>query len=463
VNLIVGGANYFSGDYSHPTAAEKIHHFLDTAHSYGIRVIPYVTFSDWNFEAPGYQEHAGDWMVSKAIEYAHHTTLMCFGAEGWRKHVERECDALLANFDFDGLYIDHWFITRHCHNPRHGCGGYLGRFVTEGYHDFAKRLRRVVARHTDGAGIMLLNSNNLISSTNLAWFDMRLLGENNNPLVLPGETIMSTWNGKRQGVQSAIMWRAYQDAIDMQNFCATFAFSYRLRKSWNNLSILDDWLAAGPETELGFNRSYWECLRFFDVNKARLFSAFDSRDVISMSQPGSQVSAFARDSRVMVHLGFLMQQASDTAEKSRPRRRETLLIHKPESLGLEPGLRYRIVDLLAGRYLDNRIYSVDDLHSVPVILTLGVARILLLTPVEEDPRLVFYRGADAVETDFSKDKLTFRIKAVEGSPVSLYIDPGKARYSSRTPGFKLESAKGDFNVFAGRLPKDKTVVLARER
>ncbi len=462
VNLIVGGANYFSGDYSHPTAAEKIRHFLDTAHSYGIKVIPYVTFSDWNFEAPGYQEHAGDWMVSKAIEYAHHTTLMCFGAEGWRKHVERECDALLADFDFDGLYVDHWFITRHCHNPRHGCDGYLGRFVTEGYHDFARRLRRVVARHTDGAGIMLLNSNNLISSTNLAWFDMRLLGENNNPLVLPGETIMSTWNGKRQGVQSAIMWRGYQDALDMQNFCATFAFSYRLRKSWNNVQILDDWLAAGPETELGFNRSYWECLRFFDVNKARLFSAFDSRDVISMSQPGSQVAAFARDSRVMVHLGFLMQQASGTTVESRPRRRETLLIHKPESLGLEPGLRYRIVDLLAGRYLDNRIYSVDDLRSVPVTLTLGVARILLLTPVEQGPRLVFFRGADAVETAVGEDKLTFSIKAVEGSPVSLYIDPGKARYRSRTPGLKLKSSKGDFNVFAGRLPKDKTVVLARE-
>ena len=462
VNLIVGGANYFSGDYSHPTAAEKIHHFLETAHSYGIKVIPYVTFSDWNFEAPGYQEHAADWMVSKAIEYAHQTTLMCFGAEGWRKHVERECDKLLADFDFDGLYVDHWFITRHCDNPRHGCGGYLGRFVTEGYHDFARRLRRVVARHTDGAGIMLLNSNNLISSTNLAWFDMRLLGENNNPLVLPGETIMSTWNGKRQGVQSAIMWRDYQDAIDMQNFCATFAFSYRLRKSWNNLGILDDWLSAGPETELGFNRSYWECLRFFDVNKARLFSAFDSQEVISMSQPGSQATAFTRDGAVMVHLGFLMQQGSDPAAKSRPQRRETLLINQPESLGLKPETGYRIVDLLARRYLNDRTYSLDDLRRVPVTLTLGAARILLITPVEESPQLVFFRGADAVEADFSRDRLTLSIKAVEGSPVSLYIDPGKARYSSQTPGVKLESSRGDLAVFSGLLPRDKTIVLARE-
>ncbi|MEA1997058.1 MAG: DUF6259 domain-containing protein, partial [Gemmatimonadota bacterium] len=278
VNLIVGGANYFSGDYSHPTHPEKIHHFLETAHRYGMKVIPYVTFSDYNFEAPGYQEHAADWMNSQSVEYAGHTTLMCFGAQGWREHVERECDALLERFDFDGLYVDHWFTTRLCHNSKHGCTGSLGRFVTEGYHDFAKRLRKVVARHTEGRGIMLLNSNNLISSTNLAWFDMRLLGENNNPLQLPGETIMSTWNGRRQGVQSAIMWRAYQDPVDMLNFCAIFGFSLRLRKSRNNLRILEDWIEAGksPDSELGMNRIYWELSRFFDVNRARMFSAFDS-------------------------------------------------------------------------------------------------------------------------------------------------------------------------------------------
>jgi len=465
VNLIVGGANYFSGDYSRPTFPGKIHSFLDAAHSYGIKVIPYVTFSDWNFEAPGYQEHAADWMCSKSIEYAHHTTLMCFGAEGWRKHVEAQCDSLLAQFDFDGLYVDHWFITRHCNNSRHGCGGYLGRFVTEGYHDFAKRLRRVVARHTDGKGIMLLNSNNLISSTNLAWFDMRLLGENNNPLVLPGETIMSTWNGKRQGVQSSIMWRAYQEAIDMLNFCATFGFSLRLRKSRNNRRIFENWLSADPgdpESELGFNRNYWECLRFFDVNRARRFSAFDSREVISLAQPGSLVTAFAREGRLMAHLGYMISRESRAAAGGgkRPERREHLSIHKPEILGLVPGAHYRIVDLMADRYLDERTYSLDDLKSVPVTLTLGVSRILLVKPVEQGPHLVYFRGADRVEADPGSEKLTFRITAAQGSPVSLYLEPGGNKYRSLTPGISAGAEGGDFAVFSGLLPADGVVVLA---
>ena len=314
---------------------------------------------------------------------------------------------------------------------------------------------------------MFLNSNNLISSTNLAWFDMRLLGENNNPLALPGETIMSTWNGKRQGVQSVIMWRGYQDAVDMLNFCATFGFSLRLRKSRNNPRIFEDWVSADPtdpKSELEFNRNYWEILRFFDVNRARQFSAFDSRDVISLAQPGSQVTAFARDSRLMVHLGFLLpQDPSARAWTARPRRSETLSIHKPESLGLTPGTRYRIVDLMGNRYLDRRSYSLEDLKQVPVTLTLGVARILLIEPVEEGPHLVYFRGADRVETEAGQDKITLRITAAEGSPISLYLDTQGLEYRSLTPGISMQPTPGDFVVFSGFVPADGMVVLGREQ
>ena len=178
VNLIIGGADYWSGDYSRPLEAAKIKHFLDTAHRYGIKVIPYVTFTDFNFAAPGYQEHAAEWMASKGIEYANETTLMCYNAKGWREFLEKQWDQLLANFPFDGLYIDHWINIRYCTNSRHGCGGYLGTFATDGYHDFAKRARRVVARHTNGKGIMLLNANMLLFSGMVPWFDIRLNGEN---------------------------------------------------------------------------------------------------------------------------------------------------------------------------------------------------------------------------------------------------------------------------------------------
>ncbi|MBW7995528.1 MAG: hypothetical protein FVQ81_02930 [Candidatus Glassbacteria bacterium] len=465
VNLIVGGANYFSGDYSHPTYPEKIREFLKVAHSYGMKVIPYVTFSDWNFEAPGYQQHATEWMQSKGIEYAGHTTLMCFGAEGWREHVAREVDALLADFEFDGVYVDHWFHTRFCNNPRHGCGTYLGRFVTEGYHDFARRLRAAVARHTDGQGIMLLNSNNLISSTNLAWFDMRLLGENNDPLVAGSETIASTWNGKRQGVQSSIMWRERQNALDMLNFAATFGFSLRLRKSRNNESILADWRAASDqESELGMNRLYWEVLRFFGANEARMFRTFDSRDVISLAKPGSHVTTFARDGSLLLMMGY--QAAGDRAASpgsgKRPERQETLTLHQPAELGLDSEGSYRAVDLAAGGYLWPEALKPAEIGEQKIGLTLGRARLILVTPDRgEYPRLVYFRGADRVGSKLTGGELAFTISAVEGAPVELYIDAGGMNLASQSDGFDLLRRPGeDFAVLTGILGSDKTIKVA---
>jgi hypothetical protein len=463
VNLIVGGANYFSGDYSHPSHPDKIRAFLDMAHSYGMKVIPYVTFSDWNFEAPGYQQHATDWMQSKGIEYAGHTTLMCFGAEGWRKHVEKEVDNLLANFEFDGLYVDHWFHTRFCNNPRHGCGAYLGRFVTEGYHDFARRLRASVARHTDGKGIMYLNSNNLISSTNLAWFDMRLLGENNDPLQAAGETITSTWNGRRQGVQSSIMWRANQNSVDMLNFASTFAFSLRLRKSWNNEDILGDWRkASDPETELGMNRLYWDAVRFFGVNKAEEFSAFDSRDVISLGKQGSQVTTFARDGSLLLLIGY--QAAATSSAGRRPVREDRLTIGQPGKLGLDSNGSYSLVDLVAGKYI-GKATGLAGIENIPVKLTLGRARLLLLTPVADTPRVVYFRGADGITGGFSGDGTAeLEIDAAQGSPVELYIDAGGSKLKCLTDGFSITKAPAaDFIAVSGILNSDKSIQLTTGR
>src|SRR5205807_6102732 len=45
---------------------------------------------DFNFAAPGYQEHAADWMASQSIEFANETTLMCYNAAGWREHLEKQ-------------------------------------------------------------------------------------------------------------------------------------------------------------------------------------------------------------------------------------------------------------------------------------------------------------------------------------------------------------------------------------
>jgi hypothetical protein len=445
VNLIIGGADYWSGDYARPLAPEKIKHFIATAHRYGIKVIPYVTFTDFNFAAPGFQEHATEWMASKSIEYANETTLMCYNAKGWRDQLEKQWDQLLAEFDFDGLYIDHWINIRYCSNSRHGCGGYLGSFATEGYHDFAKRARRVVARHTDGNGIMLLNANMLLFSGVVPWFDIRLNGENDDPLKMREETIVTTWNGWGQGVQSLAMWRPAQDTKSMINLMTTFAIPFRLNRMLMPRDA-GEWKSS-QAPELALAREFWGIWRFFGLNGAEKFSSFDARDVLQMTEPGSIVNGFARDGRALVVIGV---QGGAGA------RGDTLRILSPSRLGLKDGLRYRAIDLRSNRTLGTP-RSVAELARIPVQLSGDDPLILLIEPERKGPGLVWFRGADGVA---QSGDFEFRVQAVPGSPLELYVEEAGQMFRAVTPGFERKPS-GDFAVFSGLVPEDGVVRLAR--
>jgi len=449
VNLIIGGANYWSGDYARPLEPAKTRRFIETAHRYGIKVIPYVTFADFNFTAPGYQAHAADWMASKSIEYANETTLMCYNAQGWREHLEKQWDQLLANFDFDGLYIDHWINIRFCTNSRHGCGGYTGSFATEGYHDFAKRARRVVARHTQGQGIMLLNANMLLFSGVVPWFDIRLNGENDDPLKMREETIITTWNGWGQGVQSLAMWRPAQDSRSMINLMTTFAIPFRLNRMMTPRS-LEEWGAA-QTPELAMAREFWGIWRFFPLNGAQKFSSFDTREVLRMTQPGSIVNGFARDGRALIVMGV---------QGGRGLREETLEILAPARLGLKEGAQHRIVDLRNNRYLGDRSYGFAELVAIPVRLTNDDPLILLIQPQRKEPHLVWFRGADQVRVTPRDGAFEFQVKSAAGSPLDLYFDAAGQTWRAATPGFDARTA-GDFTLFTGAAPPDGVVRLTR--
>jgi hypothetical protein len=448
VNLIVGGANYWSGDYARPLQPEKTRRFIQTAHDYGIRVIPYVTFADFNFAAPGYQQHATEWMASAGIEYANETTLMCYNAEGWREFLEKQWDRLLAEYDFDGLYIDHWINLRLCNNSRHGCGGYLGSFATEGYHDFAKRARRVVARHTAGKGLMLLNANMLLFSGVVPWFDIRLSGENDDPLKMSSETLATTWHGQGQGVQSLGEWRSDHDSRSMINLLTTLMVPFPLGGAARSL---EEWKTS-PSPELSLAREMWGYWRFFGLNKARRFSSYDSGDALAMSEPGSVVNGFSRDGRVLVIMGVPGGKLA---------RQDKLKILAPQKLGLREDAHYRLVDLRQNRYLSDGSINTDELAQVPVTLIGAEPSVLLIESEQKGARVVYFEGADEVTTETAGRRLKLRIKAATGSPLKLHVDMVGEQYYPLTAGFARVPAPGDFAVFAGATPSDGIVTLSK--
>ena len=469
VNLIIGGANYFSGDYSHATHPDKIRHFVDTAHKYGIRVIPYVTFSDFNFSAPGYQEHALDWMCDKGVEFRTETTLMCFNALGWREFFERQVDALLSAFPFDGIYIDHWESTRPCTNERHGCGGNYATYVTEGYHDIARRARKVVARHTGGNGIMMFNSGQGLFSGVLSMFDLRLMGENYDPAKAPELTLESTYNDKRQGLQ-ILAYPNYTDYERFLNFVMSLTLPHRLGRTPRDIKEWSD-----DETDKSWNayKPYWDAMRFFGVGKAARLSAFETRDVAEVSTPGARVNAFMRDARALFVVGIVPAQEYDLASEEfakmaaamekaiagtgiaegvakevvwhltpfmKPKAmraaekrtagnkkvKDTLRIYDFETLGLTKRRKYMVQDLI-----NHRIIEVSDIREIPLTLETMKPQVIYVAPAVDGPIVAHFTGADGAAVERTAGKLAARMVAPEGVAGGALCQAGRGARSRR--------------------------------
>ncbi len=188
VNTVVGGANWFSGNYSNCYMPEETKRFLEACHRYGLRVIPYITFTDQEYPTPGFDETGPKWRIEPVTEFNYRSQLMCYGAEGWQEHWQKEVSQIFDQFPFDGLYIDFWAGKINCYNTDHGCIGPHGRFTAEGLRKMARIAREIVDTKTQN-GFILANTNILPLAMINNWMDARLYGEwhnleNTDPLAL---------------------------------------------------------------------------------------------------------------------------------------------------------------------------------------------------------------------------------------------------------------------------------------
>jgi hypothetical protein len=273
------------------------------------------------------------------------------------------------------------------------------------------------------------------------------------------ETLATTWNGFGQGMQSLGYWGRGQDSATTINLLTTLMMPFSVNahavveegghpvnlppnveaalKAWENPTSL----------EVARTRELWGITRFFGVNGAEKFSSFDAGDVLQMTQKGSIVNGFGRNGRVLVVMGV---------QGGKGVREERLRILAPDRLGLRHGIRYRLVDLRKQRYLA-RSKTVDDLSEVPVQLVNDEPLMLLLEPDRAGPQLVFFSGADQVTETGSLD---FRVKAVPGAPLAIYLDTAGQQVHALTPGFEQKAA-GDLTAFVGAVPADQVVKFAQ--
>jgi hypothetical protein len=291
------------------------------------------------------------------------------------------------------------------------------------------------------------------------WVDIRGNGENDDPRKMSEETLATTWNGVGQGVQSLGYWGHGQDSASTINLLTTLMMpfsvtSHQVVEKGGYLANLPTSVDAAlkawedPESlELARAREFWGITRFFGVNGAEKFSSFETGDVLQMTQAGSIVNAFARDGRVLVVMGV---------KGGNGVREERLRILAPDRLGLRQGVRYRLIDVRKQRYLA-RSKTADDLSEVPVQLVNDEPLMLLLEPDRRGPQLVYFSGADQVTENGA---LEFRVKAVPGAPLEIYLDTAGEQVHVLTPGFEQKAA-GDLTAFVGAVPADQVVKFAR--
>lgn len=435
INVVVGGANYESGDYANPEGPEQTRNFIATCHRYGIRVVPYVTFSDLAHVLPAAKEHLEEWMAEPKIEYRYSTTLMCFNCRPWREYWKGQVTKLFEQYDFDGLYIDMWVSTLGCVNQRHGCNGRLKTYTIEGLREFTKIARQcVMAGRSDR--FVMVNSNEVYASAPFSLVDIRLVGENTRLEEKGPPDLQVLLEPRRTGSQTLLMSRRRYDA-KLVNIALTYDAPPR---STGNI--------PAPGTGTGIWR-YWDVFRTFQVDRATPISGLNDPEVIATSNADCRVSAWARDGEL---LSTLMNWGTQEAKTK-------LELKDLKRLGLKEDVRYRVFDCLAGRFVDEGGLTLAQLADLELVVTTDAPRALWVRPEAGLP-LVLAVGSDGlrgVTFDAGTGLLRAKVAGVEGTSVRLVIEAGTGVKTVKLGGQELAdpaTPQPGIVVFQAVLPAD---------
>ena len=225
-NLVVGVANWLSGDYM-PLNEAGLRSTIERCHRHGIKVIPYITLMDLCHASKEFRDHAEEWAIEPTVEhfratqefvrkgvaaedaYRMHpeqeTTLMCPGAPGWRAYWKQQIARVVAQYDFDGLYFDFWYGKMVCENWRHGCGGRFRTYTVLGAREmmaYAYNLLKAKNPHA----IIKANTNLLSTALLTSFIDLRLVGEARDITALDPDSRRWLYSSYRLGEATDILW-----------------------------------------------------------------------------------------------------------------------------------------------------------------------------------------------------------------------------------------------------------------
>jgi hypothetical protein len=431
INVVVGGAHWRSGDYEHPDNPGEIRRVIAACHRNGIRIIPYITFTDLEYDAPMFPEHGEEWRIEPVAEYKHQTNLMCYGAEGWREHWRRDVDTILDRFDFDGLYIDFWVGKLACRNVRHGCGRKYPRFTLSGLREMAWHAYRRVKEK--GADKFILCNTNLFAGAlinNLV--DIRLPGEWANIEETPEVLTRGHLNSRRLGC-NALLLRRREVSLRSVSF-SLHCQSMMVMGHGRPASIAP----VPPSEPEGLLMRYADMLRFFGIGHAETQPAFEPDGVLEWTGPAAALrQAQGRPTRPRRASPERSRGAAPYWSKSdrgtlivlpnlssRPSR-GALRVAKPAALGIQARRRYLMYRPDRGELLTEEPLAGDQLGPVSLALRSYEPALLFIVRSAGRPQVLWATLSDGIgseQYDGHARRLCFVVKGAPGgrSRVTVY-------------------------------------------
>ena len=392
INLVLGCTHWRSGEYSKPLEPRETERVIRACHRSGIKIIPYITFTDLNHQVPAFTRHGQDWQIEPAAEYRHLTNLMCYGAKGWREYWKQEVNAALERFDFDGLYIDFWVGKMACRNRRHGCGRKYGRYTLPGLREMAMHAFKKVK---EKGGFILSNTNMCAGTAINNLVDIRLPGEWENIEHTPEAVARGYLNSRRLGCNSLLL--------------AGCIPRYTLRSVSLSLrcqSSIAAWRGRMP-AERKLYMKYADILRSFGIKDSQSLGAWETDGSLT-GTPKGMVTYWYRNKRGALIVGV------DTAGKAERRR---IRVDKPGRLGLRANRRYLLYRPDARKLLSERPVVLAAGYTVSAALRAWEPLLVHVIAARNRPQLLWATASDGVEEKWDAKKQSLHVQ-IAGAPES---------------------------------------------
>lgn len=437
INVIIGGVNWRSGEYAKPADPKETRRIIAACHRNGIRIIPYITFTDLEYETAAYPAHGEEWQIEPAASFRHQTNLMCYGAEGWREYWKKDVDTILDRFDFDGLYIDFWVGKMACRNVLHGCGHRYPRHTLPGLRDMAWHAFRRVKEKGPQAFI-LCNTNLYAGALINSLVDIRLPGEWANVEETPEAIARGHLNSRRLG-DTALLLRGRVRDVSLRSVSFSLRVQSPMVMSHGQAPAIE---AMGPErAEPDFLlMRYADLLRFFGLAHATCQDAWQPDGALIWNQEGGTPYWCRSEKGVLLVLANLAAKAM----------KGKLRIAKPSAAGLSPRTRYLVYRPDARALVCDRPVPGSEVKAFDLKLAPYEPALICLTPSKGRPQPLWATLSDGFGDEQYRDgvlKVTVRGAAGGRSRVTVYF--GDASVKSCRQGGKALRVKreGPLAVF----------------